>query len=131
MRPVLFAQVAPDINQVWSVWHIDSATREWLIILGAVALVALLALVWAAFFRKPRRHRHSHHHHHHHHHRHHHSDEPSERPIAPNEADASVPQERRRRRRRSHHRPRPLNPTLAETGGLPPIRPEDPPEAAP
>jgi hypothetical protein len=32
---------------------------------------------------------------------------------------------RRRRRRRREHRPR--NPTLAETGGLPPIRTEAPP----
>ena len=31
------------------------------------------------------------------------------------------------RRRRREHRPR--NPTLAETGGLPPIRPEDPPSS--
>ncbi len=32
---------------------------------------------------------------------------------------------RRKRRRRGHHRPR--NPTLEETGGLPPTRPGDPP----
>ena len=32
---------------------------------------------------------------------------------------------RKRRRRRREHRPR--NPTLAETGGLPPVRPEDQP----
>ena len=45
--------------------------------------------------------------------------------------DGAAPPEKRRRRRRSHHRHRPRNPTLAETGGLPPIRPEDPPEAKP
>lgn len=33
----------------------------------------------------------------------------------------------RHRRRRQEHRPR--NPTLAETGGLPPLRPEDPPKS--
>jgi FtsZ-interacting cell division protein ZipA len=91
---------------------------EWLIIFGAIGLVTLLVLGWAAFLRKRHRHRHSHHH------RHRHSSEPTE-------ADASVPPEKRRRRRRSHHRHRPLNPTLAETGGLPPIRPEEPPEPEP
>jgi hypothetical protein len=39
---------------------------------------------------------------------------------------------RKRRRHRRHHRERPRNPTLAETGGLPPVRtnpPEPPPPA--
>jgi FtsZ-interacting cell division protein ZipA len=107
-------------------WHLDPATKEWLIILGAVALVALLALIWAVFLRKPHRRRHSHHHHHH---RHHHSDESSEL-QASNEAQAPAPQEKHRRRRRHRHH-RSLNPTLAETGGLPPIRPEEPPQAQP
>jgi hypothetical protein len=37
-----------------------------------------------------------------------------------------VPHRRKWRRRRRDHRPR--NPTLAETGGLPPIRQPRPPE---
>jgi hypothetical protein len=44
-------------------------------------------------------------------------------------------------RKKGHHRPhkhrhhrrvrRQLNPTLAQTGGLPPVRPQEPPAAAP
>jgi FtsZ-interacting cell division protein ZipA len=128
MRPVFLAQVGADANQVMAGWGIDPATREWLIILGAVALVALMALIWAVFLRKPHRRHHSHHHHHH---RHHQSDEPAETQITTNEAQIPPPQEKHRRRKRHHRRHRSLNPTLAETGGLPPIRPEDPPEAQP
>lgn len=36
---------------------------------------------------------------------------------------------RRKRIRRTEHRPR--MPTLSETGGLPPLRPEDPPNSSP
>ncbi len=39
----------------------------------------------------------------------------------------TVPEKKRRRIRRREHRPR--NPTLAETGGLPPRREENPPTA--
>ena len=48
------------------------------------------------------------------------------------EKAGATPAARRRRkwrRRRREHRPR--NPTLAETGGLPPIRSEDQPPSAP
>jgi FtsZ-interacting cell division protein ZipA len=125
MSPILFSYVTPDTGLLLASWLFDSVTLEWLIIFGAVGLVALLALGWAIFLRKPHRHRHSRHH------RHLHSSEPTETQVAPNETDAPAAPEKRRRRKRSHHRHRPLNPTLAETGGLPPIRPEDPPEPTP
>ena len=92
------------------------------LIFGAMASVTLLAMAWALFLRRKHHHRHRHHHH-----GHHDSSELAETSLAPNEADATAgPEKRRRRRRRSgrHHRPR--NPTLAETGGLPPIRPPGP-----
>lgn len=85
-----------------------------------LAGVSLLVLAWAFFFRSRRHHR-SHHHH--------------SRPAAA--ARASMPpaqngsgfsflsSKRHKRRRRRQHRPR--NPTLAETGGLPPLRSERPP----
>jgi hypothetical protein len=38
---------------------------------------------------------------------------------------------RPRKHRRHRHMRRQLNPTLAETGGLPPVRPQEPPAAAP
>ena len=45
-------------------------------------------------------------------------DGPGEAMEAPNEGDSSIPYRRRRKRLKRDHRPR--NPTLAETGGLPP-----------
>lgn len=102
-----------------SVTSLSSSARDRLIIFGAVLLVAILAFVWVGMFRKPRR-RHSRHHHHHHHH---HRPQPESRPSE----DTSL--FRKRRRRRREHRPR--NPTLAETGGLPPRRPDDVPPTGP
>ncbi len=46
----------------------------------------------------------------------------------PSEDPKEDKRERKRRRRREH---RPRNPTLAETGGLPPIRTERPPDGPP
>ena len=125
MSPILYSQITPDTDQVFLSWHTDSVTLEWALILGAIGLVSLLALGWAAFFRKRSRRRHSHHH------GHRHSSEQTETEVESKEADAPAPPEERRHRRRSHHRHLPRNPTLAETGGLPPIRPEDPPEPEP
>ena len=69
--------------------------------------------VWAAFFRKPRRHRH--------HHPHGHSPKPL--PETRSESrKAGWLLFRKRHRHRHRHRELPRNPTLAETGGLPPVR---------
>lgn len=81
-----------------------------LIVLGALALFSLVLLFWAMSPKRRRSHR-SHHHHHRHH-------EPS----------AQEPEHgsgRRKRRQRREHRP--MNPTRAETGGLPPARDQKPP----
>jgi len=75
---------------------------------GALGVVILAAVVWAVFFRS--RHRRSYRHHHHHDSEH----------AAEAESAAAGTHRRRRWRRRREHRPR--NPTLAETGGLPPLR---------
>jgi hypothetical protein len=85
----------------------------------------LLALTWAVFLRKRRRRRHEHHH------APHHSSTPAEVAETPAKEDAPAPPEKRRHRRHSRHRHRPRNPTLAETGGLPPIRPEGPSDVQP
>jgi hypothetical protein len=98
------------------------------IILAAAMAVTVPLLVWAAFFRKRGRR---------HHHRHHQrgtAPTPAEAASCDAEAsagedDASTRGRRRkkwRRRRRRDHRP--LNPTLAQTGGLPPVRTEPPSE---
>jgi hypothetical protein len=87
---------------------------EYLVLGGAVLLVTGLAVVWLAFFRKPRRHSHRHR-------RHHRTTTESTRsdPSGPT-ATASSQGERRRRN------PRQRPPTLAETGGLPPPRDAQP-----
>ncbi len=88
--------------------------REMLIIFGAVTLVTVLLLVWAVSLRKPRR-RHG---------SHRAKEEPANlvRYRQEQHEDTGLlsllKPKRRRRKRRWHHR----NPTLAETGGLPPIR---------
>jgi FtsZ-interacting cell division protein ZipA len=121
--PVFLAQVDSQDPLAW--WRLSNpAFRERLIIFGAIGLVTLLLLVWAAFIRSKRRRRHSHHH------RHHHAQKPTEVPATTQNEDVPAPSEKRRRRH-SRHRHRPRNPTLAETGGLPPIRQENPPEAEP
>ena len=126
MSTILLSALDPETVTVFESWRIMTpATRERLAILSAIGLVALLLLLWAALVRKKRRRRHSHHH------SQHHSSRPAEVPEAPIVQEAPPPPVKRRRRRRSgrHHRPR--NPTLAETGGLPPVRPEGPPELEP
>ncbi len=72
-------------------------------IVAAVSLLTLLLLVWASYFRRRRR-RHSHHHAHDHGEQRQHSGH------------------RRRRRHRHGGKETKRNPTLAETGGLPPAR---------
>ena len=128
--PLLLAQtepLAPATPWQWS----NLAVRERVMIFGALGLVTLGLVFWAVFIRKKRHRHHSHHHHHHHHHRHYDSARVQEAPEEPQTENASSQPERRhhRWRRRRHHRPR--NPTLAETGGLPPIRQESPPDAEP
>ena len=96
--------------------------KERLLILGTVFLAAVLALILYFVVRKLRR-RYSHRHHHRpaelkRYRRHKHEDEGLLSLLRPTH---------RRRKRRFLHR----NPTLAETGGLPPARPEDVPPPGP
>ncbi len=108
---------------------VSPTQRERLLFIGILLLVALVALTWVAIISRRRRGRHHHRHHHHHHHS---SDraprvkgESAENAIAEASQRSHSHGRRRHRRRRREHRPR--NPTLAETGGLPPIRPDDSP----
>ena len=88
--------------------------RDQFMILGAALAIAVLLIMWAAFFRK--------------------REDPHDHPAPPHRPDREVDEEndehepgervkRRRRRRRRAHRPR--NATLNETGGLPPTRSDD------
>jgi hypothetical protein len=81
---------------------------------GAVCLMVLLVVLWAAFIRKPKDERARYY-------RDGSSNSSSAGQRTSNSSNGSENGERKRRRRR-----RPRNPTLAETGGLPPRRDEAP-----
>jgi len=122
MRLILLAQDAVDLNTLLATMRkSDPATTERILVFGAIGLVTLLLVLWALFLRRRRRRRE-------HHHSHHNSSTAAKVVEAPAGQDAPARPYKRRRRRRSGRSHRPRNPTLAETGGLPPIRPEDPPE---
>ena len=121
----LLAAIDLELNDVVDSWKkMHETTRDAFIIFGTLAWVTLLVLLWAALIRRRRRRRHANHH------RHHHSKPLDQAPPAetgsdptPHTASAGLlPKRRKWRRRRREHRPR--NPTLAETGGLPPARNE-------
>src|SRR6266404_5123914 len=110
---VSFADV--EIEEVaMSLQKMSGATRDGLIVFAAVLGVTLILALWAAFIRKKKR-RSSRHLSHEH---------AAERVES---ADPDGSKKRKWRRRRREHRPR--NPTLAETGGLPPVRPPEGPDA--
>ena len=97
---------------------LNSSSAEIILVIGAAVLVSLLALLWAAFFRKKRRH-----------HRHSFSNHSSPTAATANTSNPGPESQRgSRRRRRRRHQDLPRNPTLAETGGLPPLRSQNPPE---
>lgn len=85
---------------------LQGSRRDLLLLIAALALISLLALGWALIIRKPGRR----------HHRHHRQKARAHTPAT----GQDPPRRRWHRRRRQDHRPR--NPTLAETGGLPPVR---------
>jgi hypothetical protein len=91
------------------------------IVLGAILLVALIVFFCVLSFRKGEKPRHKHRHRHH---------RKSYREQFKNTASGikELIRQRRRHRRREH---RSINPTLAQTGGLPPIRTADKPPPPP
>ena len=121
--PTLFA--SSEFDDVLAQWQgLSAATKERLILLTAIALITVPVLVWAVFFRKTRRREHGHHH------SHHHSYDSAEPAAEDAEGDSKALHRRRKwRRPRRQHRLR--NPTLAETGGLPPVRTGEPPDIRP
>ena len=86
-----------------------------LLILGAGILLSMVLVVWAVrYVQRGRRRR-----------RHHHQSRPAIPEHSVDSGKASRRRRHRRRRRRSGQEHRPRNPSLAETGGLPPVRSED------
>ena len=120
MNFIFFASVLDD-EPVAGFWRMGPVLRERLILFGAILLVTSLIAGWVLLFRKGRhgsgrREESSHRHH--------------RRSLTKKAAQGvaeikQLVQEHKRRRRRREHRPR--NPTLAETGGLPPLRGTEPP----
>ena len=126
-QPLLAQDLIPT-DVIPGAWRLMGLTlKELLLLLGALALVTLLVVLWAVYLRKrPREHSHRHHHHRHHSH----DDIESVSTSVNGDPDSTGEKRyRRKRRRRREHRPR--NPTLAETGGLPPLRTERPSDPLP
>ena len=114
--PVILAQAEPFLPPPVKMG--PSVMRDTALVVGAIGAVILLIVLYINFFHKmkgerTRRHRHS---------------GSGTGASADGEAasgEGGTRVRRRKRKRRREHRPR--NPTLAETGGLPPMRPEDQP----
>jgi hypothetical protein len=112
------AQVIDRINPAEAVSPTSALVlKDFLLIIGVGAGLTVILLFWAlSSARKRKRHR-----------RQHHSLVPGAAPAAEEGEEPAAPHRHyhhRRRRQREEHRGR--NPTLAETGGLPPIRPSSP-----
>ena len=113
----IFAAV-PDPTEHWQ--RLSTFRHEALLVCGALLAISLVALLWFALTGK-RRQRHSRHHSG--------SRNFGMNPDAGKDPALAMPRRRKWRRRRRDHRPR--NPTLAETGGLPPIRRDGPSHTGP
>jgi len=102
--------------------HVSRFSPGWVdffIFLGAIAVVAALLFYWAFAIRKRKNRIRKY--------RHHHHPRPGYR-----EQLKKVAAGIRQRRGKRHREHRPINPTLAQTGGLPPIREDNkPPPAEP
>jgi hypothetical protein len=116
--------LAQEDNTLWGFWKSPSSgAGQITLFVGVLALITVVAFIWAAFWRTPRRRKHSYHHH------------------GTDDSNGGLPRRRkrksalfralRRKRRHRHRRPpdRPLNPTLAQVGSLPPPRRGPPPGA--
>jgi len=111
----ILAQITMEPKEMGSYWHNSNISRAGLgAVFSAICVVTVIILVWAIFIRKPR------------------DDRPRryQYPALPEKEGAKNEQMgssgrpfRRKKRRRRAHRQR--KPTLAETGGLPPVRNDD------
>ena len=88
------------------------ADKSTMIVLAAAILIAAVAFFWAFFLRKRPKHSRG--------------TIGADRRSGSSHGFGSSGRRRRRKRRDSHPENLPRNPTLSETGGLPPPRPEEP-----
>lgn len=111
MNVFFLARVDPFENTMPHPKAVGPAIREWLALMGAILVVAGIVILWTLLSGKSRRHRARR------------EDRRQRRRAFRRSLEQAEKREDKpagQRRRRRHHRPR--NPTLAETGGLPPIR---------
>lgn len=117
MNPCFFAAsiLAPGrkLPEIARTSATNATLRDILFVLLCLAVLSLGFLLWAAFIRKRRRHSSGHSHH-------------ITRTAAAGEK-GTEPRKRRHRHRRRRSASYPRNPTLAQTGGLPPVRRDEPP----
>jgi hypothetical protein len=100
-----------DMDDLFRSWSIsNTGTTGGIIIFGAVFLAAFAAFVWVAFFRKQKRERKKHY---------------RDYVKSHSRSEIKADSKQRKSRRHAHKIYKQLNPTLAEVGGLPPIRPDD------
>jgi hypothetical protein len=119
----LFAAAQPDVlNQPLPGTPPSNAftwgLREILLIVGVGVVLGLILFLWVYLSRKDRRE---------------HEVSRTSKAVYPDEKNsAHAPSGRRKLRRKRRHHPDhfPRNPTLGETGGLPPVRSEEPSEPA-
>lgn len=112
MRPLLFALLANDDEGLPGLSRLTPAVQDGLILMGAFLFVIGAFLFWILVIRKKKRRTSNRH-------RHRHRKSAIKTAVAGVSEIKQLIRERQRRRRREH---RPRNPTLAETGGLPPPR---------
>ena len=113
MTRLMFMQEDPQPLSVFK--NPGSSAGEVLLLVGIFVGVSLVIFLWAAYMRRPRKMRHTYRHLHQ-------TDDHSESSHHHRSRSG-----RRRHRRRSHGKERPMNPTLAQTGGLPPRHDEQRP----
>ena len=109
-----------DLTATAAIQWMPPAGLEALSLFGALILVAAVSTMGIIFLRKRRRARSS---------RHHHSRQVAKTGSFEPEKQRFPSSSQGKRRRRRQHRSR--NPTLAEIGGLPPLRQVDPPPSPP
>lgn len=126
MRTMSLMLAESKVEDVLVQWQgLSAGTREGLIVVGAAAVVTVGVMVWAVFFRKSHRRRHRHHHSHF-------DSQEDVRAAAAEDQEGEASESRKRRKwRRPRRAHRLRNPTLAETGGLPPVRTGGPPDIQP
>jgi cell division protein FtsN len=127
MNPLFLMLADMDVSDMMDAQKHFADTRlyEILATFGSIAAAVIIAVIWAVYYslKKKKRKHHKHRHHHH---------AKSADAAAPAEDAAETPppaeEVKTRRKWKRQRRPhRPLNPTLAQTRGLPPMRDENTP----